>query len=334
MTSGRAALVCLAVLAGGCRHRRARVVRCPQVDAAVVSVADASEPATPRPTRVPEIVPQSLRVYSVSHPAEASTPEETPSRLPTSRPPSPRCPTGSNVTAWLSHDPHVPLARVTARGIASAGQECCEPFAVRGSRWREIDRWGQVVGEATMTDGAYYDVTRCLELGLSSEHAESSGLFASASGPWHPSPSLRHDPDLAQWTAAVELDNRLRALHPETLGVIAPRELPGRSLFFRWQAVPYDSSGAEPSDWLVLGRLELVIARWDADYSNWRVVEMHLHHGGITVTPIGVFDLDGDGVPEVIVQEHEPASWRSVIYQLSPDDEWRKVATSIWGSTA
>lgn len=341
MTAGRAALVCLGLLLSGCHHRRARVVRHHHIDAAVASmtnvgVPDAGVPDAGVPdtaTGVPEIVPDAKRGQLIGHDGHTAS-FDLGSDLPTSRPPSPRCRTGADVTAWLSHDPHVPLARVTARGIERVGQECCEPFAVLGSRWREIDRWGQVVGESTVRDGAYYDHTHCLELSFSIEHRASAGLFASASGPWRPSPSLRHDPDRAQWTAALELDGRVGALHPEGHDwANSGRALANRTLFFRWRGASSRGSTAETGDWLVLGGYGLVIARWRHD--RWETVDrVRYHRGGGRVTPIGVFDLDGDGAPEVIIEDNLDGAWNSTIYKRSPAGEWRAVATSIHGSTA
>lgn len=327
------ALAGVALLIGGCHRRRARGLRCPPAVAAVTNAAVDAAVEAGAPVAVPEIVPRTVRFDDLRGLLNRAPADAGASRLPTARPASSLCPIGDGATAWLGHTPHVPLARVTAQGIQPADEACCEPFAVRGSRWREVDRWGQVVGESTISDGEFYDVSHCIELTLTPEHLESSGLFASASGPWRPSPSLRHDPDLAQWADAVALDRRLGAIPMSSSSAMPLAEPQSRMLFFRWRA-HYDApgGGAGAGDWLVLGGRGLAIAWWHK--SRWEVAQLLLQGaGGWRVTPIAVFDLDGDGTPEVIVEYDGGTDWNTVILKREGTADWLEVASSIGGAT-
>ncbi len=327
----------LALVAVGCHPHRSPARRVQRVDASV-AVAPASDASAPDASAVDgglaaaiDLNPRTLRHPMSLFDGDDFLYAEWPPTLPTSRPASPRCPVGAGVTMWLSHAPHVPLARVTARGIERAGQPCCEPFAVHGTRWREIDRWGQVVGESTLWDGQYYDVTNCDELTLVPEHHGSSGLFASTSGPWRPPPSARHDPDLDQWAAALTLDDRL---HAQETGDHDPVPLPlhSRALFFRASDAPRGRDDGAPTVRLVFGRAGIIIARWER--GDWQVERVRPRSDGSFVRPIAVFDLDGDGFPEIVAEEDDRTVWQSVIYKRSAGGEWVKVATAVRGSVA
>ena len=50
--------------------------------------------------------------------------------------------------------------------------------------------------------------------------------------------------------------------------------------------------------------------------------------------PVAIFDMNGDGAPEIILRQSEGEWWGDVILGLDPQGTWRIVAESPGGSTA
>jgi hypothetical protein len=54
-------------------------------------------------------------------------------------------------------------------------------------------------------------------------------------------------------------------------------------------------------------------------------------YSGECFRPLAVFDMTGDGVPEIVLRA---SGWNDVVLQREPDDTWSIVASSPGGSTA
>ena len=236
-------------------------------------------------------------------------------------------------------DPHVPLA-VTRRGeIGSAGQPCCEPWAVRGARWLSVNEWGRVVGAAEVSGGEGYDLTQCFELSLRTvEGAPGVGLYVStgwtspASARWLPS-----DEDRASLGALV---SHAEALFPPADGEGEVPPLAARSMFFRAAADPREAD--QPTQFVVVGgRVLLVASKPEGGSLRVSYLDTGMLNAGWAPAdayrPIAVFDMDKDGWPEIVFHESDGSSWADVILRMQSDSTgrpWERVARSVGGSTA
>jgi hypothetical protein len=235
----------------------------------------------------------------------------------------------------------VPLAIAERGTVRNADSPCCAPWARRGERWREVDAYGQVVGTGEVTGGEGYDVTACYELCLApTSGARGVGLFASSEGEWRPSPSLQWTPtgvDRASLTAFVGGIEQLLGF-PAADGASRSRPTPApdaRALYFQLRL----TSSGEPevrSFAVVGGPRAIVLAqrlpngRWTAVYADHapRYVFGEAFH------PLAVFDMDGDGTPEVIYHFAFGDSYGdAVLHSVSGGDDWERVAIGVGGST-
>jgi hypothetical protein len=99
-----------------------------------------------------------------------------------------------NGARFLGRSPHVPLAVVRHRSLASVPRECYARWSMRGARWRALDAWGQVVGVAETVGGEGYAITGAYELELAVRSGSAgTGLYVGELDPWQPAPS-------AEWT--------------------------------------------------------------------------------------------------------------------------------------
>jgi hypothetical protein len=227
-------------------------------------------------------------------------------------------------TRWLGTD-GVPLAVSGRNPVGPAPADACMRWGKRGSRWRGIDAWGQEAGRARVTTGATMDavlgVCRYPELDVVSGResvvyvSDGSSFRAPASAQWIPGDGERRafDHFLAQ------------------LGPLAGIQVDGTApVFFRAPA----RGMAGPEEWrfAVVGGTALVVARcngagvWSLD---------HLARGVTKIRPLAVFDMDGDGVPEILHDwERIDDHGRSVLGLDAWHGGWRTVAESDFGSTA
>jgi hypothetical protein len=241
----------------------------------------------------------------------------------------PRCrDSRAGATRWLAS--HVPFLVTDSRGIHQMGQPCCRPWARAGSRWRAIDAYGAVVGHAVVNGGEYYDVSQCHELSLHvSSGSGGVGIFASEGGGWRPpGRSLRHEAspaELAQLERFVAQAEQL-LVKPEDFQSSPLRPLRERTLFFEIKE--------RKGYFAVVGGHALLVAAWN----DGRWVLLHVEPGStqFTYRPLAVFDLDADGVPEIVFHEDAQDSWEDVVLKSSDGDGelWGRVAESVGGSTA
>jgi hypothetical protein len=233
-------------------------------------------------------------------------------------------------TRWYGAEPHTPLAITDRNGLRTAGQPMCAPWSQLRSRWRAIDSYGQVVGHAELSARDRYDVTRCEEVAMTRvDGADGVGLFASQAGPWRPAATLAWTPDAAERASLARLVEGLQSM-VDASGAPAAAPL----LFFRTPA-----SASRPSaGHVVIGGDVLVVAtlepggRWRLDYFENAIAARG--RARTSFRPLAVFDMDGDGWPEVVFHMSFGDSWSDVVLHSDSDDAWRQAAESVHGASA
>ncbi len=244
---------------------------------------------------------------------------------------------------WLAHDPHVPLAVTTPTGIETA-KTCCAAWARVGDRWTAIDGQGAPLGDVTVLGGKGYDVTQCYELDLGKVPV-GTVAFVRGGRPWQ---QPRHQP----WLPTAEQRQNLLALARSLDEDFAPpaldtaseesaRPIEERVRFF---SVPGDPNGdSVATRFAAMAGRTVAIAGLDPK-GNWRLHYLDgswgLAAGPWIVEPyqlLGVFDMDGDGYPEVLVHRRDGPSWDDVILGCNNNDTlrpWAPRGESVGGSTA
>ena len=244
----------------------------------------------------------------------------------------------AGATRWLDSNPHVPFFISARERIESAPAACCAPWAVRGSRWRTIDRYGEVVGTAQVVGGEGYDVTQCYELELDVVKGNAGiGIFASQSGDWRPAVrSARWEPSKEETEGLMRMVGGLVSLldkptwRPE--GERWPPPFEDRILPFQIQ--PDADRDQRGGRFAAVGGRVLIIARLDG--ATWKLSYLDASiamAGGNGVRPLAAFDIDGDAIPELIYNWDAGDSWADVVLRLDSQG-WSEAAESVGGSTA
>lgn len=242
---------------------------------------------------------------------------------------------------WLDSDPHVPLAIVDNDGLHAA-DDCCASWAHAGDQWTSVDAWGAPTGTHAVTGGEGYDVTQCYELGFDG----AASLMVRGDQPWRAPASAAWVPDAAARDAAFTLADTLDRALARTPVTISPDQVTpespveARAVFFEMAAM--DNDPEAPTRFVAIGGRSLAIAGLDAG-GAWRILYLDASWGfdqayiGDIYKVIGVFDMDGDGFPEVIVHRNAGDSWDDLVLGCDHDSSartWREGPESVGGSTA
>lgn len=255
---------------------------------------------------------------------------------------------GPGATRWLAMAPHTPLA-ITDRadGIWSAGQPCCAPWARRGARYRSLDAFGQVAGVVAVAGGEGYDVTACFELSLERLSGRDAGLvYASEDGDWLASPSAEWRPeagDVSTHERFVGAVMQVAVVDPDATRHFDRDEplppLAERTIFFRTEGAGPDGEGTSTDHYAVSGGRLLLVA-WRSPDGRWVLVHMendltNVEHGPVLAyRPVAVFDMDRDGLPEIVFHWDEGPGWGQVVLRSEQrGGPWRVVAESVGGAT-
>ena len=237
---------------------------------------------------------------------------------------------------FLAADPHVPLAVVTGAHIDStpfSNRHCGtrHQWKTLGTHWKALDAWGQPMGVYTAATKDDYDVTGCAELSFAPQLKDDlSHVFVSAGSAWHPSAS-------AEWVVPAAKRASLEALAKAT---IPDASVPANRVWTQCSSIPTTSRFFH-----VPGRGDWAIATSNAgwllarDESRGWAVRSEDHskttaHAFECFRPVAVFDMNGDGVPEVVLRSSGGDGWNDVVLSLAGDDRWHIVAVSPGGSTA
>ncbi len=238
---------------------------------------------------------------------------------------------------FLAGNPHVPLAVVKGGVIASAVRpdergKTCGPrtrWSTARSRWRAIDAWGSVVGTYTLRAGERYDVTGCWEVSFASPPPhDRTLLFVSEDSAWSPSASLEWKPSAGERAAFAGMLARIGHGHsqtglPETLS-----EVKTETRFFEDSGTKM-AIGGKCGGWIV------------ASLANgaWSVVSQERSsktENRLCYRPLAVFDMNGDGAPEIVLRftEGDGEWWGESVLERGANGRWSEVAGSPGGSTA
>jgi hypothetical protein len=245
------------------------------------------------------------------------------------------------VSYFLAASPHVPLAVVRGREITEAvpsavrGKSCGKKsrWATRGSSWLALDAWGQSLGKATVEEIEDYDVTGCAEVYFAPKFDRGTGgmLFVSGDSAWKPAASLKWAPPPQPW-------GKLQNLIESTFAGVPKRKLPDpctepkeATRFFKF----HGASGDERK-LAVSGRDGgYVIARWENGGWTSEHVQRTPAKKPMCFRPVSVFDMNGDGEPEITLRfaEGEGETWGDFVLSRSANATWSLVADSPGGST-
>jgi hypothetical protein len=248
---------------------------------------------------------------------------------------------------WLGHAPITPMATVTKKGtIRSAGQHCCAPWATKGTRFVAVDAYGQPSGTVAIEGGEGYDVTQCYELSLKTvKGSVGAGIYVDEASGWKPPKSLEWKPSDKERASLAKLVSDLeRAFVPSEKGYKCSAAdkvglpIAQRSLFFAWKPKYGDGSTVKQ---VVVGGNILVVATLFEDEGRWVVRHLDSAYANDCLPkayrPLAAFDMNGDGVPEIVFHEDFADSWSDEI--IAPEDEgfdgrFRSVASGVHGATA
>jgi hypothetical protein len=236
----------------------------------------------------------------------------------------------STSSYFLAPDPHVPLAIVVDGHLSAAprGHDCGDAhrWARIGSKWNALDEWGQIAGTFVVSAGTYRDATGCTEVDLSPASPDTRRhVLVSADSAWTA-------PTSAERAVGSGYVRAFDALVAKTIpdGVASARDVPARctsiSQHRRFFEVPGQGQFAVGTS-----NGGYVVARLGAD-DRWSVVasERSGWNGSSAVCyrPVAVFDMDGDGRPEIILRRAKGTSWSDVVYGLGDGGRLRAIATN------
>jgi hypothetical protein len=250
---------------------------------------------------------------------------------------------------WIAADPHVPLAVVNGSAIRSVGKrgtDCgsSERWAKPGSRWRSVDAWGQSAGVFEVAAAETFDVTACRELSFTTKAGKpGSGLFVSADSGYAPPSSAAFAAPAADRKHFEKFLGAMESawVNQKPLGKLVPWGK--RTMFFEF--APPKDAGAEgrvdgagkpverPKRWAVAGGPMLVVA-YLGDHGQWKAASVNAPLGlADSYTPVAVFDMNGDGIPEIIVRTNDGPNFADRVLSLNPKTmTWEAAAESPGGA--
>ena len=247
---------------------------------------------------------------------------------------------------WLATDPRVPLAVSNDRDIFNA-EPCCEAWSGLHKSWTIVDRFGNPKGQVAIGGGEFYDVTGCYELIPEEKKPIADGnlLVLSGGSPWTAPKSSVWTPSAKQKKSLVNAANQLETLFAaqgERSSGSKSKKKPKLDLAF-FSMLGDKNHNFISTQFAVAAGRTLAIFGLD-ELGQWRI---HYFDGtwglggdspeGGIYSIKGVFDMDRDGFPEVIIHRNEGISWDDIVLKCSETSTlrpWRVIATSPGGSTA
>lgn len=249
---------------------------------------------------------------------------------------------------WLAADPHVPLATVEGKAIRSVGKRgkscgAASRWANPGSRWHAVDAYGQTTGLFEVTGSEAFDVTACHEVSFTARSGKPGvGLFVSDDSGYTPAESASYAPSVPEKKRFDRFLGTMESsfVNQRPLGKLVP--LAKRSLFFQFAApknaswdgrVDGDGKPIErPKRWAVAGGPMLVVA-YLGEKGRWHAASVKTPLGlADSYTPVAVFDMNGDGVPEIVVRVTDGPSFADKVLSLNSETmTWEEAAESPGG---
>jgi hypothetical protein len=235
---------------------------------------------------------------------------------------------------FLGLDPIGPLARVRGGVLAEPEDRACRTWGKRGSRWRELDRFGRMVGEVKISGAEYYEYTKCDELEVRRVRGRrGAGIYVAVG-------SRYVAPDARAWQPSKEALEMLARLSEERQrgiqDLVPSSRVPfaARTFFFDWGSGP-DKPRERHA---VVGGRSLLVYVWRGE--TWKLVhedkpaKMRSQDRGYAA--VLVTDMNGDGLPEIVVHNREEGGewYGDSTLSLQADGTWKSVGGGIFGSTA
>lgn len=239
---------------------------------------------------------------------------------------------------FMAANPHVPLAVVReglvrgAVGVQDHGKTCGSKkrWGVSGSTWHALDAWGRFIGTATVDIIDHYDVTKCDEVYFAPKfHQNTNGtLFVSTDSAYKPGTSL-------EWAASGGAVHKLRALLGTVTGkrkklpyVCSEIQKPIRTFHF-------NEGGVDKKLGVGGGDAGYVIASYEGGaWTAERSVQAKADEREC-YRPVAVFDMNGDGQPEVVMRivKGDGELWGDMVLSRDASGRWTTVAMSPGGAT-
>lgn len=290
----------------------------------------------PAPFREQSVAAQCAATYTRRHGTVLSP--HTGDPLPERPAPERSCNLTPQTTRWLGRSPHVPFALVDREGLRAAETDCCAAWARPGSCWRAVDAWGQVVGTAAVSGGSGYDATSCYELCLSSvEGREGIGVYVSTEGSWAQPASARWRPSAEERAAFVRFYEHFDTLFERYAVASSPPAPPLAERTFFFQLPESAMSAGGPTRFAAVGGDTMTVLTRRPS-GQWMVAyfEGHLEDAPARrFEVLGVFDMDGDGAPEVLLHRDDGDGWHDEALRTEDGGRsWYTAATSVGGGTA
>jgi hypothetical protein len=206
-----------------------------------------------------------------------------------------------------------------------------------------VDAWGRLTGLFEVAGSEPFDVTACHEVSFSGRGGRAGvGLFVSDDSGYTPGESVAYVPSL---TEKKRFDRFVGAMesswvNQKPLGQAVPA---GKRSFYFQFSLPKDPSwegrrdGAgqpveRPQRWAVAGGPILVVA-YLGDKGHWKAAKVLSPLGlADSYTPVAVFDMNGDGIPEIVVRESDGPTFADKVLSLDPGAlRWEEAAESPGG---
>lgn len=239
---------------------------------------------------------------------------------------------------WLAADPHVPLAVIEGTEIRSVSKQekhcgVASRWARPKSRWQAVDAWGQVVGSVAVSGSDLDDATGCHEVSFKGKQgAEPHVLFVSEDSDWRPSTKVAWTPKGDERRRFDHFSATLEKLWVNKKPHGLPLPLLKRAMFFQ---VPSsgETSDKRPTRWAVVGGPILLVA-YLGEHGHWKVASVQNPLGAAnSYQPVGVFDMNGDKIPEIIYHSNEGPTHGDSVLSLDPDMlSWADAAVSPGGA--
>jgi hypothetical protein len=241
---------------------------------------------------------------------------------------------------WLAADPHVPLAVVEGTEIRSVGKherDCGAQsrWARPKSRWHAVDAWGQVVGSLAVSGSDLDAATGCREVSFKGKEGSAPHiLFVSEDSDWKPSANLAWTPKDDERKRFDHFTATLEKLWVNKRPPGKPLPLLKRAMFFQVPSQAAAASAKRPTRWAVVGGPILLVG-YLGEHGRWKVASVQNPLGAAnSYQPIGVFDMNGDRIPEIIYHSNEGPTHGDSVLSLDLDTlDWEDAAVSPGGVT-
>jgi hypothetical protein len=235
---------------------------------------------------------------------------------------------------WLSASPHIPLAEVDESGdlhLAGDARAVCgkaSRWAKPKSRWSAVNAWGQLAGAFQIAGSAVDEDTSCREVSFEGQRtgdpallfvSEDSGFTPTASVEWKPSvPDKKRFDRFVGGMERMFLDGKL----PDKI-----QPLSKRTMFFEAKP-PATSTLKARTHWAVTGGPVLMVS-YLGEHGKWKAAMVEPPLGlAQSYRPVAVFDMNGDGAPEIVFHVREGLDQRERVLSLDADTARWTWATS------